>query len=309
MIASVFSKTRPINYLILGIITLFLYGLYQFKETSWTNDGWQIAQKIGLFLFLFASYFLLNFLTLKNNLTKSNNYTILLFSIFLFLFPLIFKTPNVIIANFLLLLALRRLISLQNLKNTKEKIFDASFWIFVATLFHFWCISFIILVFISIIFHVSGNYKNWIIPILALFAVAILSVLVDLILDNNLISDLYSEINTSFNFSYFENIYQNIALAVFSSVALLFFSTQITEVQNKPLNQQSTYKKILFAFLLGVLIYVLSDHKNNSYLIFSLAPLAILGANFIETIKTIWMKETTLYLLVFVSITMFLLQL
>ncbi|WP_339834730.1 DUF6427 family protein [uncultured Flavobacterium sp.] len=309
MIASVFSKTRPINYLILGIITLFLYGLYQFKETSWTNDGWQIAQKIGLFLFLFASYLLLNFLTLKNNLTKSNNYTILLFSIFLFLFPLIFKTPNVIIANFLLLLALRRLISLQNLKNTKEKIFDASFWIFVATLFHFWCISFIILVFISIIFHVSGNYKNWIIPILALFAVAILSVLVDLILDNNLISDLYSEINTSFNFSYFENIYQNIALAVFSSVALLFFSTQITEVQNKPLNQQSTYKKILFAFLLGVLIYVLSDHKNNSYLIFSLAPLAILGANFIETIKTNWMKETTLYLLVFVSITMFLLQL
>ena len=142
-----------------------------------------------------------------------------------------------------------------------------------------------------------------------MFAVAILSVLVDLILDNNLISDLYSEINTSFNFSYFENIYQNIALAVFSSVALLFFSTQITEVQNKPLNQQSTYKKILFAFLLGVLIYVLSDHKNNSYLIFSLAPLAILGANFIETIKTNWMKETTLYLLVFVSITMFLLQL
>ena len=309
MIASVFSKTRPINYLILGIISLFLYTLYQFKETSWTNDGWIIVQKIGLFLIMFASYFLLNFLTLKNNLTKSNNYAILLFSIFLFLFPLIIKTPNVVIANFLLLLALRRLISLQNLKNTKEKIFDASFWIFIATLFHFWCISFIILVFISIIFHVSGNYKNWIIPFLALFAVAILSVLLDLILDNNLLLDIYNQINISFKFSYFENIYQNIALAVFSSVALLFFSTQITEVQNKPLNQQSTYKKILFAFLLGVLIYILSNHKNNSYLIFSLAPLSILGANFIEKIKTNWMKETTLYLLVIISITLFLFQL
>jgi hypothetical protein len=309
MIASVFNKTRPINYLLLGIISLFLYVLYQFKETSWTNDGWLIAQKIGLFFLLVASYFLLNFLTLKNNLTKSNNYAILLFSIFLIFFPLIFKTPNVIIANFLLLLALRRLIALQNLKNTKEKIFDASFWIFVAALFHFWCISFIILVFISIIFHVSGNYKNWIIPFLAFFAVAMLSVLLDLILDNNLLADIYREIKTSFNFSYFENIYQNIALAVFSSVALLFFSTQITEVQNKPLNQQATYKKILFAFILGVMIYILSNHKNNSYLIFSLAPISILGANFIEKIKTNWMKETTIYLLVFVSITLFLLQL
>ncbi len=309
MIASVFNKTRPINYLLLGIVSLFLYVLYQFKETSWTNDGWLIAQKIGLFFILVASYFLLNFLTLKNNLTKSNNYAILLFSIFLIFFPLIFKTPNVLIANFLLLLALRRLIALQNLKNTKEKIFDASFWIFVAALFHFWCISFIILVFISIIFHVSGNYKNWIIPFLAFFAVAMLSVLLDLILDNNLLADIYREIKTSFNFSYFENIYQNIALAVFSSVALLFFSTQITEVQNKPLNQQATYKKILFAFVLGVVIYILSNHKNNSYLIFSLAPISILGANFIEKIKTNWMKETTIYLLVFVSITLFLLQL
>lgn len=309
MIASVFSKTRPINYLLLGIVSLFLYGLYQFKETSWTNDGWLIAQKIGLFVILVASYFLLNFLTLKNNLTKSNNYAILLFSIFLIFFPLIFKTPSVLIANFLLLLALRRLIALQNLKNTKEKIFDASFWIFVAALFHFWCISFIILVFISIIFHVSGNYKNWIIPILAFFAVAVLSVLLDLILANNLLADIYNEINTSFNFSYFENIYQNIALALFSSIALLFFSTQITEVQNKPLNQQATYKKILFAFILGVVIYILSDHKNNSYLIFGLAPLSILGANFIEKIKTNWMKELTIYLLVFVSITLFLLQL
>lgn len=309
MIARIFSKTRPINYLIIGIVSFFLYTLYQFKETNWTNDGWQIVQKIALFFAVFFSYFLLNFLTYKNNLTKSNNYTILLFSIFLFLFPTIFKTPNVIIANLLILLALRRLLSLENLKNTKEKIFDASFWIFVAALFHFWCILFVILVFISILFHASSNYKNWIIPFLALFGVAILSVLADLLLDNNLLSDIYSEINISFNFSYFDNIYQNLALALFSSVALLFFVTQIPEVPNKPLNHQATFKKILFAFLLGVAIYVLSNHKNNSYLIFSLAPLAILGANFIENIKTNWMKETTVYLLVIISITLFIFQL
>lgn len=140
-------------------------------------------------------------------------------------------------------------------------------------------------------------------------AVAILSVLINLIFDNGLLVNTYNQIKVSFKFSYFENVYQNIALAVFSSVALLFSSTQITEVQNKPLNQQTTYKKIVFAFILGVVIYIVSSHKNNSYLIFSLAPLSILGANFIEKIKTNWMKETTIYLLVVLSITLFVLQL
>ena len=309
MIASVFNKTRPINYVVIGVITFFLYTLYQIKEINWINDGWIIAQRVGLFILLLASYVIFNFLALRNNLTKSNNYSILLFSVFLIFFPTIFNNPDVIIANFFLLLALRRLIGLQNLKNTKEKIFDASFWIFIAALFHFWCISYIILVFISIIFHVSGNYKNWIIPFLALFSVAILAVMIDLIFKNNLLTNIQKDITVSFNFSYFENIYQNIALALFSSVALLFFSTQFLEVQNKPLNQQATYKKILFAFILGLLIYILSSNKNNSYLIFCLAPLSVLGANFIERIKTNWMKEITLYLLVAVSITLFLMQL
>lgn len=309
MIASVFNKTRPINYVVIGVITFFLYTLYQIKEINWTNDGWIIAQRIGLFILLLASYVIFNFLALRNNLTKSNNYSILLFSVFLIFFPTIFNNPDVIVANFFLLLALRRLIGLQSLKNTKEKIFDASFWIFIAALFHFWCISYIILVFISIIFHVSGNYKNWIIPFLALFSVAILAVMIDLIFKNNLLTNIQKDITVSFNFSYFENIYQNIALALFSSVALLFFSTQSLEVQNKPLNQQATYKKILFAFILGLLIYILSSNKNNSYLIFCLAPLSVLGANFIERIKTNWMKEITLYLLVAVSITLFLMQL
>lgn len=309
MIASVFNKTRPINYLVIGILTFFLYTLYQFKHLSWTDNGWIILKKIGIFILLLVSYVVFNFFVLKNNLTKSNNYAILFFSNFLILFPTIFNNTNVIIANFFLLLAIRRLLSLKNFKGTQEKIFDASFWIFVASLFHFWCIVFIILVFIAITFHVSRNYKNWIIPFLSFFAVVVLALLIDSIMDTKLISNIIKESNMSFNFSYFENIYQNIALAVFSSIAVLFFSTQLVEIPNKPLNLQATFKKILFAFVIGIMIYILSDQKNNSYLIFSFAPLSILGANFIEKIKTNWMKETTLYLVIAISITLFIMQL
>jgi hypothetical protein len=113
----------------------------------------------------------------------------------------------------------------------------------------------------------------------------------------------------SFDFFYFKNTYQNIALALFAPVALLFFISHVFTISQKPLNLQSSYKKVLFSFVLGIGIFILSANKNNSYLAFSLAPLAIIGANFIEDLKINWMKEVTVYLLLFLSVFLFIMQL
>ena len=137
--------------------------------------GWQGFLYGSLyFISIVASCFVVNFISLKNNLTRNDNYAILLFFIFLLFFPTIFKNKNILISNFLLLLSLRRVLSLKSMKNTMEKIFDASFWIFLSALFYFWSILYIGLVFISIILYVSRDYKNWLIPFIALFSVTIL---------------------------------------------------------------------------------------------------------------------------------------
>jgi hypothetical protein len=80
-------------------------------------------------------------------------------------------------------------------------------------------------------------------------------------------------------------------------------------MNKKLLNMQTSYKKILFSFVLGVCIFILSANKNNGYLAFSLAPLAIIGANFIEDLKTNWVKETTLYIFFFLGVFFFIAQL
>lgn len=212
---------------------------------------------------------------------------------------------NVILANFFLLLALRRLVSMQSLITPKEKIFDASLWIFVASLFHFWSILFLILVFISIIFHVSGDYRNWLIPFIAFFSVAVLFTMAVLIIDRSFLDFVVHQIRISFDFTYFENVFQNIALAFFSSVAVLFFATQLISLPNRPLNMQSSYKKIIFTFLLGVAIYVLSAEKNNSFLIFTFFPLSVLGTNFLESHENKWVKESVLGGLVVITLIIF----
>ena len=309
MIASVFSKTRPFNYLVIGILSLVFFILKTISTASADATWVYYAEELGSFLLVLGSVFLTNFIALKNGLTKGNNYALLLFFVFLLFFSSMFQNKNIIISNFLLLLALRRLISLKSLLSTKEKIFDASFWILLAALFHFWSIFYIVLVFIAIILHVSKDYRNWIIPFIALLAVTILFFLANSLLDNSLMSTLLSKTYISFDFYYFDNVYQRIALAVFTSISLFAFVLHVFDIPNKALNMQSSHKTILFSFILGVGIYVLSANKNNGSLAFCFAPLAIIGANFIEKIENNWVKEIVVYSLLAFGVFFFIMQL
>ena len=248
MIASVFNKTRPFNYLLIGILIL-LFFIVKVISVEKPELKWVFyAEEVGLFILIFSSLSILNFIALKNGLTKNNNYALFLFFVFLLFFSSGLQNKNIVISNFLLLLALRRLISLKSLLSIKEKIFDASFWIFLAALFHFWSILYIFLVFIAIILHVSKDYRNWIIPFIALFAVTILFFLANSFLNNTLVTDLLGKTYVSFNFYYFDNVYQRIALAFFSSISVFFFISHVFDIPSKALNVQSSHKTILFSF-------------------------------------------------------------
>src|SRR3970282_2496096 len=128
-----------------------------------------------------------NFVSKKNGLSKNSSYTIFFYLLFLLFFPSILDNINLIFSNLFILLALRRLLSLQSLTASKEKIFDASLWIFVASLFHFWSIIFIVLVFISIMFHVARDYRNWILPFIAFFTAGIIFMLYAAVFDVNIL--------------------------------------------------------------------------------------------------------------------------
>jgi hypothetical protein len=309
MIASVFSKTKPINYLLIGFFIVISFVLHVVNQSDFVFSWPEVLRKAFYLGIILTSITLVNFISLKNNLTQNDNYAALLFFIFLLFFPEIFTNENILIANLFLLLALRRLISLKSMKSIQEKIFDASFWIFLAALFHFWSMFYIVLAFISIILHVSKDYRNWLIPFIALFSVTIIFFVINGIYDNEPMSILLNKTYISFDFFYFKNIYQNIALALFTPIALLFFISHLFTMHHKSLNLQSSYKKLLFSFTLGIGIFILSASKNNSYLAFCLAPIAIIGANFIEDLQINWMKEATVYLLLFLGVFLFIMQL
>ncbi|MRX39311.1 hypothetical protein GJU43_08500 [Flavobacterium sp. LC2016-23] len=309
MITSVFRKSTPLNYSLVVILILVFFFLFQIQEPSWMSSSFLAFQKMSLLCFVFASFFLINFIVKKNGLSKDNGYSIFFYLLFLLFFPTIFNDPNVIYANFFLLLALRRLISLQSLKASKEKIFDASFWILVASLFQFWCILFLILVFISIIFHVSRDYRNWVLPFIALLAVAVIFLLISLIFHIDAIEFFEKRAVVDFRLDYFKNNYENGALSIYTAVALFFVFSILSTFSNRPQIVHSSYKKIIACFFIAVIVFIVSPNKSNDLLLFSIAPLTMMASSHVEYMQQKLNNEIVFYVLIACSLFTFFSQL
>ena len=309
MITSVFKKSTPINLILVVILMLVFFSIYQFQDLTWTNSAFLIVKKIGLFGLLLSSIFITNFITKKNELSKDSSYTIFFYFLFLLFFPSLLNNTNLIISNFFVLLALRRLISLHSLKASKEKIFDASLWIFLASLFHFWSILFIILVFISIIFHVARDYRNWVLPFIAFFVTGIIAILFSMIFYKNAIGYINTNAVINFKIDYFTNNYQNGALSIYTTIALFFIVSMFASLSNRPQVLHTSFKKIIGFFFIGVLIFVVSSNKSNDLLVYTIAPLSIMATSHIEMKQLKLKQEMVLFVLIACSLFAFFSQL
>ncbi len=309
MITSVFKKSTLLNLILVVILMLVFFFLYQIQDLTWTDSAVSIFKKSGLFLILLGSVFITNFIAKKNGLSKDSSYTILFYFLFLLFFPSIWDNANLIASNFFILLALRRLISLQSLKASKEKIFDASLWIFVAALFHFWSILYIVLVFISIIFHVARDYRNWVLPFIAFFAVGIISMLFSIIFYKDVLGYINANAIINFNIDYFTNNYQNAAFSIYLTIALFFVVSMFASLSSKPLLLNSSFKKVMASFFIGLIIFAISSNKSNDLLIYTIAPLAIMATSHIEVKQLQLKQEMVLGVLILCSLFAFFSQL
>jgi hypothetical protein len=308
MITSLFRKSTPLNYAFIIIAVTVLFLMYHMARGT-EGTVMVLLEKLGLLVVIFASLFTANFIVKKNGISRDSAYTILFFLLFLVFFPSLMDNPNLLLSNFFILLALRRLISLHSLKASKEKIFDASLWIFVAALFHFWSIIFIVLVFISIIFHVSRDYRNWILPFLAAFTIGAAFLLYAFAFDETLVADLVAKTQTNYSIDYFTDKTQNVALSAYASVSLFFTVSMVFTLSNRPQQLQSSYKKTIASFFIGVIIFVISPVKSNDLLVFTIAPLAFMATAQMEYGQEGFKDEITLGLLTACSMFLFFLQL
>jgi hypothetical protein len=133
MITSVL-KIYTLNFSLVVFLILVFFFVYQIQDASWTNSLF-VGSKLGLLAARVSIYNQLYFE--ENGLSKDSAYTVFFIFLLIVFFPSVLDNVNLVVANFFILLAFRRLISLQSLKASKEKILMLRFGLLLLLYFNF----------------------------------------------------------------------------------------------------------------------------------------------------------------------------
>ena len=291
MITSIFSKSKPINFLIVFVITALAFLSVKLKYTQGPVTSVFVMQQLVTFMVSYFSILLLNFIVTKNELTLKSNIEIILFSLFLLLIPESLISSRVIWANFFILFALRRLISLRTKKDVKSKLFDAAFCIAVASLFYFWAILFLFLIPLVLLFHSSDNIRHWLTPGVGVATVFILCISASIIINNTYLGFFNSNYETGVDFNSYNTLQFLVALTLLFSFGFWSVFYYLKNFRKKIRTIRPAFKTILATLIIAFILFVIAPNKNGSELLFLFAPLAIIITNYIETIKEKWFKE------------------
>lgn len=296
MITSIFSKSKPINFIIVSILIVFAF-IFQVYNNFGAPNFSIFTSGLALLIVLFY-IFIVDFIISRNELTKRNSYGILVFGLSITIFPEVFEHTNLLISNLLILLALRRLFSLHTKKSLKKKFFDAVFWIVLASLFYSWAILFISVVVLALSHYWQNEGKYIAISIFGAITVFVLLILYNIILKDQFLPDSNFDFNYSLDFSDTYKLDDIIKLTIIIAIFLwsLFFYIKHSGEKNqkyKPIDAL-----VILSGLIAFLVAFLALEKTGNEVVYFIFPFSVIAANYIETIKEKWFREIFVWLLI-----------
>ncbi|MCQ0112398.1 hypothetical protein SAMN04487906_0420 [Zhouia amylolytica] len=298
MISSIFGKTKPINFIFIGFFLFLYFWSVQFFVFDSAFKGTEWLEKFGLCLLLILSALLVDFISKKNDLSQSNSYPILLFVLLMCMYPPILKSSKFIIANFFVLLAVRRLMSLRTNMAIKQKLFDASLLIGFSFLWYQWSLLFVLLVYTGVLFYDAKDYRNWLVPVIGIGAVLFFVVTYYYITDN--ISGLIEVFTFHVEFNIQKYKYLSFSIPIVTTLIIGVFAllAYLVNIKIRSAKAQKAMALVVASLFIGLGISTFSEDVNVAELIFIAFPLAMIIANYLQITKVKWVKETVLWIFV-----------
>ncbi|MFT6416931.1 MAG: hypothetical protein ACJARZ_002283 [Dokdonia sp.] len=267
---------------------------------NFTSDvSWQqITQTIGLWLVYLATMLVLNFIAQKNDLTKRNAYRILIFAVFTAALPSALLDPKILISGLFVMLALRRIISVRSGIAIERKLFDASFWIAVASLFYFWTIAFYLVLFFGVLVFAAYNVRYWVIPFLGALSVIILTYCYVLYQGSDQSSVLDYLDGISFDFAAYNTSQVLVASSFFLAIFIWSVFNYILGMKNASLKVRPIYALVLVLSIVTLLIVIITSPKTGAAWYFFIPSLSVIVSTYLENTKGKLFKELLLWLMI-----------
>ncbi len=297
MLTSFFSKSKPVNGVAITVFLIIFFIIANFKEWFTDFNLLYFLEKLAVLFSLILSVFTLNFIAKKNELTQRSAYKILFFVVFSASFFTLLRNHQVIFANLLVLFAFRRIISLKTKKVMQKKIFDATFWICIASLFYFWSILFLIVVYAGILYYLPKP-KNWLIPPIAAIAVAALTLSFHILFYDQFYTFSQWFERSNFDYSNYQNLEILIPLSIILALTLWTLVQFLTVANKASVSMKPSLNLVLLSLITAVVVAIFAPTKDGSELIFFFVPLSIVTSIYFDQRQDKVFREVLLVLLI-----------
>jgi len=293
MISSFFTKTKPINYLVL-LISLLLFYISSFFLLKI-----EVGNSVIFILFLIALILQVIFVQEIIRTKKTTNITsfaMLFFVLLCMATPKLMNHKELVFCNLFLLLSLNRLLALKDLKYVKQKIFDASLWVCVASIFDPWALFFLGVVFLAVYVYGTKEFRNWLVPFMAIIIFSLLISSFLIVTDNMvfLLEHYNLKLAPSFSDSFIEHfsIKPFLFITAVIGIIILVFIKQGYQGSGRLVH----LRLLLAYFLIALAVFFVRTTEANNYtlLLYIFFPAAVFATNFLESSLKKRFKEAVL---------------
>lgn len=306
-----FNNSKPGTILLLLLITVTIsvasniFFVRNNIETSFLIRLGQLRLPSSFSLIL-ASVFILTisiiyqFLLRKYNVLRDNSFALFFFTIMLGVDQKLFLLNDILISYLFIVFAIGNLLSLNENTNIGPRLFNAGFFIGLASLIYPHMFLYTVLIYVAIIIYGAGGWRNWFVPLLGILIPFYFSFTVYYLLDQ---TDQYAQyFQSMFEFnlngiSILNNKQQ--AFSWFIIFALTLWSTKdyTINLRNQKFDTRKAYSLNYTSLLVAIAIIILGDIKDRSEMIIVLFPIAAIWAKYLQHYKkNTWKREIYFYL-------------
>ncbi|MRI01066.1 hypothetical protein GH721_11045 [Kriegella sp. EG-1] len=305
MIQSIFGKTKPINFIIVLTFLFFFYWLVHFYMFEGAYDLGQTIIQVVVLGVLMVSFILVNFIVKRNKMTGLNSFAILFYVLLMVVFPETLVDNYAIGSSLCILLSLRRLISIRSLKNIKLKVFDATFWVMMASLCYDWAVLYLVLVFIAIYIYEPKNIKNWMVPFTSVFAFFMIFYAITILAGDKDFLWRYYSFDLDFQSSRFMNLAKSAKRIIYILLICVTGLMSFLKLSKVGVGKIVTLRLVALSFVIGLVLEVLLSGSEKHPLMLTFFPAVVFLTNYVESINKENIKEIVLMLSIFLPFLVF----
>ncbi|MDT0606234.1 hypothetical protein [Croceitalea rosinachiae] len=298
MISSFFSKTKPINYLVILGFCILIYVILILVSSQDLFENNLFPQKSTSLFFILLTFFAINPTLKADKLAELSSFTMLFYAMLLAVFLPALLSDKAIVSNFLILMASDKVLALKFDKRVIYKIFEASLFVFLSSILVEWTLVFLIPIFFGIYIYSAAQLRNWLMPFAAL-VVFIMGVMAYMALFNDwsFVENHYTfTINTSFDYG----TYINIVCYLILTLTIIFIT--LVKLGNRGIGRILSLRILLAYFVAAFLVIFLSREYGRYVVLYTFFPTSVFLTNYFETIRNKRFKEALLSILIIGSL-------